>query len=672
MFKQVFEKLKSEVSGEIAYNYVAEISRHHRIQASPGLRDAARFAVETWKAAGIDAEIHSYPADGKGFAWSSLMFKEWDCFDAELRLVEPAEKARFLARWSEAKLSLIQRSHPTPPDGVEAEVVYVGKGEEQKDYKGLDVAGRMVLTDGDVTRVHQLAVEERGALGLIYYGTWIREPDLPEGELDDALKYTSFWWAGDEKPAYGFVLTPRRGRWLRDLVKESKEPVKVRARVVGSLYEGKLDNAVATIPGESDEQVVVVAHICHPQPSCNDNASGSGSAMEAARALSKLIAEGSLAKPRRTIRFTLVPEMSGSYAYLAANEADIPRMVAAVNLDMVGEKQCVTGGSFIVERTPEAFPSYVNSVMAAVFKEVTGEVKNLGGSSSYALFRHTETPFSGGSDHYIYSDPSVGVGCPMLIQWPDKYWHTSYDTMDKVDPEMLRRAALVTATYAYFIASAGAAEATWIASETHAREKSRLLERFRGYVEDAVNAPEEIPGAVRLLKTHAAYWEEVAVKAVESAARLAPGDDGVWKTIQTLIKDIRQTTKSETKMAAESLNTVLGASGVEAKKYRKKRRTKLETEAMAVVPRRLFRGPVSTRYWDRKLSLVEREGLRKLGKDHPLGRGVGTSAMYWTDGVRSLHEISELVRLERGVTDLEYLVAWYGYLERMGLVGLHR
>jgi len=672
MFRQVFEKLKDEVSGEIAYNYVAEISRHHRIQASPGLRDAARFAVETWKAAGIDADIHSYPADGKGFAWSSLMFKEWDCFDAELRLVEPAEKARFLARWSEAKLSLIQRSHPTPPEGVEAEVVYVGKGEEEKDYKGLDVAGRMVLTDGDVTRVHQLAVEERGALGLIYYGTWIREPDLPEGELDDALKYTSFWWAGEEKPAFGFVLTPRRGRWLRDLVKEGKTPVKVRARVVGSLYEGKLDNAVATIPGESDEQVVVVAHICHPQPSCNDNASGSGSAMEAARALSKLIAEGSLAKPRRNIRFTLVPEMSGSYAYLAANEADIPRMVAAVNLDMVGEKQCVTGGSFIVERTPEALPSYVNSVMAAVFKEVTGEVKNLGGSSSYALFRHTETPFSGGSDHYIYSDPSVGVGCPMLIQWPDKFWHTSYDTMDKVDPEMLRRAALVTATYAYFIASAGAAEATWIASETHAREKSRLLERFRGYVEDAVNAPEEIPGAVRLLKTHAAYWMEVAVKAVESAARLAPGDDGVWKTIETLIKDIMRTTKSETRMAAESLKTILGASGVEARKYRKKRRTKLETEAMVVVPRRLYRGPVSTRYWDRKLSLVERENLRKLGKDHPLGRGVATSAMYWTDGVRSLHEISERVRLERGVTDLEYLVAWYGYLERMGLVELHR
>jgi len=46
--------------------------------------------------------------------------------------------------------------------------------------------------------------------------------------------------------------------------------------------------------------------------------------------------------------------------------------------------------------------------------------------------------------------------------------------------------------------------------------------------------------------------------------------------------------------------------------------------------------------------------------------------MYWTDGVRSLNEISELVRLERGEMDLEYLVSWYGYLERMGLMELHR
>ncbi len=187
MFKRVFEKLKGEVSGEIAYNFVGEISRRHRIQASPGLRDAVGYAVETMREYGLDAEVHEYPADGESYSWSSLHFREWDCRDAVLRVIQPADEARFLARWSEAKLSVIQRSFPTPGGCCEAEVVVLDKGEEAGDYRGLDVEGKIVVTNGDLGRVHELAVEERGAVGIIFDGTWVRPPALLEGELDDAL-----------------------------------------------------------------------------------------------------------------------------------------------------------------------------------------------------------------------------------------------------------------------------------------------------------------------------------------------------------------------------------------------------------------------------------------------------------------------------------------------------
>lgn len=418
---------------------------------------------------------------------------------------------------------------------------------------------------------------------------------------------------------------------------------------------------------------MVVAHICHPQPSCNDNASGSAAALEAARVLQKLIKSGELPRPRRNIVFTLVPEMSGSYAHLASRESEIPDMVAAVNLDMVGERQCVTSGSFIVERTPEAFPSYVNSLMECVFKEVTRDVKNLGGSSSYALFRHTTTPFSGGSDHYVYSDPTVGVGCPMLIQWPDKFWHTSYDTLNKVDPAMLKRATVVTATYAYFLASAGPAEAAWIASETHSREKALLLERFRAYVEKASDDPSEAPKHTRELKAQAAYWAEVAARAVDSVKRLAPGDATLEDTVAGFVKDLEAEAKAQVKAASQIMNTVLELSGLEAKPYRRPQMRRLEKEADALVPVRVYRGPWSTRGWDTRLSLVEQDELRRLNKDHPEGRSAATLAMYWTDGVRSLYEVSERVRLERGSTDLEYLVGLYRLLGRMRLVELgHR
>ena len=100
----------------------------------------------------------------------------------------------------------------------------------------------------------------------------------------------------------------------------------------------------------------------------------------------------------------------------------------------------------------------------------------------------------------------------------------------------------------------------------------------------------------------------------------------------------------------------------------RRRLRKLEREAAGVVPRRLFRGPVSLRPWVRGLSWEDREAWWRLGKKHPESRFLGTLAMYWTDGVRSLLEVSGLVELEAGGTDLEYLVEYYRLLRAMGLV----
>ena len=139
------------------------------------------------------------------------MFKEWSCSDAELMLVEPVGDTRYLARFSENKMSIIQRSFSTPRSGIEAEVIILQKGEEESEYSGLDLNGKVVLTNGDVARVRELAVEKHCAIGILYDGMWVREPSLREGELDDALKYTSFWWYGAEKPCWGFVLSPEQG-----------------------------------------------------------------------------------------------------------------------------------------------------------------------------------------------------------------------------------------------------------------------------------------------------------------------------------------------------------------------------------------------------------------------------------------------------------------------------
>lgn len=667
------------MSGETALNFVSEISRHHRIQASPGLRAAVRYAVDTLRGFGLDAEVREYPADGETYCWSSLLFEEWSCRDAELRLTEPAEEARSLARWSDSKFSLIQRSHPTPGGCCEAEVVVLDKGEEDADYRGVDVEGKVVLTNGDLGRVYELAVERRGALGIIYDGMRVISPVRREGDLDDALQYTSFWWAGGEKPCFGFVLSPRRGRWLRRLVegqRKKRRPVKVWAKVDSRLYSGSIENAVASIPGETDEEVVVVAHICHPQPSANDNASGCGAAMEAARALRRLIATGGLPRPRRTIRFTLVPEMAGSYTWLAGEEGRIPSMVAAINLDMVGENQELCGGPLIVEKTPEALPSYVNSLMEAIFDEVKAGGKNLGGTAGYALFKHAVTPFSGGSDHYIYSDPTVGIPCPMIIQWPDRFWHTSVDTLDKVDPEMLGKVALMTATYAYFIANAGVEEAIWLISEVAARYRRDLAAVGQKAVTDALSGAveSEEPGkslAESLVKLRGKMKYDVdrGVEAIKSVRRLAGGDPCYDPVEVRLMAELEAAAKTERKLAERAVTDYAEARGLAPlPRPRKGRRRKLEKEAAGIVPRRLYRGPVSLRPWVRRLPPEDRDAYWRLGKEHEESGVLGTLALYWADGERSLLEIAGLVELETGRGDLEYLVGYFEFLRRMGLV----
>ena len=678
MLKRLIELLGKEVSGVTAFNFVSEISRHHRIQASLGMRAAVNYAVESLKRHGIEAIVKEYPADGETYFWSDLMFKEWTCRDAELRLTEPVEEARNLARWSESKFSLIQRSHSTPGGCCDAEVVVLENGEEESDYRNIIVEGKLVVTNGDIDRVREMAVDRHGAIGVIFDGMRIIPPIRREGDLDDALQYTSFWWSGGEKPSFGFVISPRTGRWLRRLIEDKKkkgEPVKAWAKVDSQLFDGTIENAVATIRGESDEEVIIVAHICHPQPSANDNSSGAGAAMEAMRALQRLITMGSLTRPKRTIRLTLVPEMTGTYAYLADNEANIPNVVAAINLDMVGENQSLCGGPLLVERTPESMSSFVNALLEAIFDEIKTEGRNLSGSSSYALFKHAVSPFSGGSDHYIYSDPSVGVPCPMLIQWPDKYWHTSFDTIDKVDPEMLRKVALMTATYAYFIANAGPTETAWLASEATARAKTKLISDLQRKTSEAIQSkeleknPESLlSNALLSLKKSSVYMVDRGIETLRITRRLASNDPGLELLESRLTSDLMEAASSNLKLAQDIIKSHGRYMGLSVRMAVQGRPRKLEAETALIIPRRRFRGPVSTRSWVRKLDEPDRDAFWRLEKENRENTILDTLAIYWADGKRDMLEISRLVELEAGRCDLRYLLERFRFLEKMGLI----
>jgi aminopeptidase YwaD len=670
--RQDLEQIWQEFSGEAAWQAVADLSRFHRIQASPGYRQAAQWIHRRLVQEGLVADTLSYPADERTEYWASGSFQEWDCTEARLELIAPGNGATNLADFRACPTSLIQRSAPF--DG-QAAVVLLEDGEEDADYEGLDVAGKVVLSRGEVHRVWELAIVQRGALGILFDGMRALKPVRPQGDLADVRQYTSFWWLAGDARSFGFVLTPRQGQALRRLLKEGEEPVRVRARVVSRLYDGAMEVVQADIPGEGDEIVLVVAHLCHPQPSANDNASGAAAALEAARTLQSLIAGGRLPRPRRTIRFLWLPEINGMYAYLAGHEQELDRYLAGINLDMVGEDQGQTGSSWLIERPPDAMASFAPELLSRLrdelpaLKGMVDVAPSHTGIGAYPLYRQAVVPFSGGSDHFILSDPSVGVPTPMLIQWPDRFYHTSADTPDRTDPHSLARAGTLAAAYAYWLATAGPQEVTWLGYEMVAQSKTSVIEIAQAA---ATAAQAQVDGsalaqAMADLDRRLSYLLGRHKAALRTLERLAP----VECPLDELQAEVDRTARHELAWAGSAMELHAAALGLDSlPDPRPVALSDEEQEAARLVPARRVRGPVPLHQHLRRLDVEDEEAWRQLLKARKDGahHTLTDLALYWADGTRSVLEIADLVDMEAGKRDVELLLTYFRLLEKLGFI----
>jgi aminopeptidase YwaD len=670
MFTNTLKQIGETFSGEAAKADVAEIIRHHRIQASPGYRAAANYVLDQLRHAGLKARIETYPANYQTRFWTASSFQEWEANEATLHLIEPEDEARKLADYRDMKLSLIQRSAPF---SGEVEVVVLEDGLAEEDYEGLEVQGKLVLTRGRPAAVRELAVEQHGAVGILFDGMHSAPPVREASDLPDERQYTSFWWTGTDEGGmcFGFVLTPRQGGWLRNLIRSREtagdDPVKVRAEVDTRFYDGNLEIVSALIPGQTVEEVLLISHLCHPQPSANDNASGAAANLEAARTLQKLIGRGDLPQPLRGIRFLWMPEMSGSYAYLSRNEEEIANMVAGLNLDMVGEDQAQTGSVLLTERPPESVPSYTADLLDYLREIVLNDVSAGNGRDRYSLVRYATTGFSGGSDHFIFSDPSVGVPMPMLIQWPDKFYHTSADTLDKVSQDSLARAGTIAAGYAYFIASAGGPEVNWLAHEMLARFRQRLAQAAQEAISFmAANSDESTVGArLAMLDRQIAFWLDRHRVALQSMIRLNRGANSLS---DVLYYDAARFAKQENSRAARFGEKLLGN---KAGRHSAPEREldSWERKAADMVPRRMYRGPADTFSHMRGVPLADRQAWRQLLNGRPdSAQTVVVLAEYWADGRRTALEIIDLIELETGVRDPELIVRRFELLAQMGLL----
>ena len=673
MIRETFETIGREYSGERAKNFVSELINFHRIQGSPGYRKAAEYVYSVLKSGGLECEILKFPAVEGVVFWNYGSFQESDIEDAKLFLSTDGVEEK-IADYSVNKFSVIQRSAPTPDNGIVAELVVLEKGDTEEEYANVDVRGKVVFASGDLNDVYSLAVERMGAIGIVTDRLREWPPVRKKMDLPDALQYCSFWWNAGKKKCFGFVVSPRTGARIRELARNRK--LMVKAFVKSKIYDGSFEVVSAKIRGIEDKEVLVVAHLCHPQPSANDNASGVAAAIEAALVINRLIMEGVFRKPRKTIRFLFVPEITGTVAFLNASKERLDSFVAGVNLDMVGEDQRVCESILMVDATPYSLPSFLNPYTEYLFNFMPKKVTSFSERDSFPLIRYEFIKFSGGSDHEVLSDPSIGIPTVSFTNWPDKFYHTSEDTLDKVDPNMLWHVGTIASTLAYTVSNLSRKDYDFLALliEKYCEKQvnnviddviCKISDMYKNG-DDGVSVEEEI----YFIKEYCNFWRGWLSKAIQELRKL-DGEGDLTKLSEYYERKFVEFANMKEKLFTEYLERLVSENEYRKSSTKSKSMARIEEEAGKIIPKRTSPGPIDIKL---KMNLLEKELKDKVHNFMKLRgwRTCSTLALFWADGKRTVLDIWRMLRIEHGQVDLKSLIEWFYLLEKMDFVKIEK
>ena len=452
--------IANELSGETAKRNLEGLARFHRQRGSKGFHEAAELVAASARAYGLsNVEILRFPADGKILYGSQLSRPAWDAEEGELSEVKESGEIK-LASYAAEPIVLAEDSESGE---ATANLVDVGDGAQDSDYAGKDVGGKFVLIATPPSMAQDLAIGKYHAAGIISYA--LNQPTAWSGDNDNLIRWGHLETFSPNK-TYAFMVSLRTARAMQDRLRRG-ESIRLHARVKAGQHPAFYEVVTATIEGSDprlkDAEIAFSCHLDHQRPAANDNASGCVTILEAARTLQKLITAGTLPRPARTIRFIWPPEIEGTVTLLNAKPEFARRIKVAIHMDMVGGG-LDTKSVFHVTRGPMSLPSFVHDVAWAFADWINTESYEFAatGEAQYPLVapeggmdpqRAEYSPFELGSDHQVYQDSSFGIPSIYLNDWPDRYIHTNFDTAANIDPTKLKRAALIGAASAYFLAN---------------------------------------------------------------------------------------------------------------------------------------------------------------------------------------------------------------------------
>lgn len=582
--RDIMDEIVGEASGETAWNTVVATGGYNRD------RLPEEYAGTFYEAQYIYDRLVEYRLPGAEI----VRFpggRVWDGIKGELWEVNPLRQK--LASYQDMRAMLASGSNNAD---VTARLVWVGFGTAEE-LDRAEVAGKIVVTEGSIGTVHELACVQRGALGVVSIAN--SRPHF------DPLQIP---WSGigsrrggnQESDKFGFFIPPREAADLKRRLLAGHE-ITVHAQVE-STYQGyDLQDPIAHIPGTDPNagEVILTAHLFegYVKQGANDNKSGSACILEVARTLHTLIEQGRIPRPTRTIRFLWGAEFEGTGPWVVANKDIMERTLANINMDMVGEWLSLNKAFFTLMRTTYGNPHFLNDVMENYYRYVgeSNRERAQNRAEFYKIPRRIVAPTGadepfyysiethyGASDHMLFNDWGVGVPGIIMNGYPDQWYHTSGDRADKADPTQLKRATIIGAAGAYTIASADDDMAVKLAGEITSNATRRLghqlvmgLERLNGATAD------NLPDSYRWARAHVEGSVINEKATLETVLQLTdePAIGEHVRGMQQTIDRIGEAHLSALAMHMQAVATRLGTEPVRL------RPTDLERRASRIVPR---------------------------------------------------------------------------------------
>ncbi len=630
-----------EASGETAWNTIMETGGYNKDRLADEYKGTfyeSRYIYDQLKQYGLPgAEIVQFPGR-----------EVWDAVKGELWEISP--KRQKLASYRDMTAMLVKGSNSAD---VKSELVWVGYGDDEE-IKRTDISGKIVVTEGSLRRVHRTACLDGDALGVIAISD--SRPYFDPLQIP----WSSLRGSRDGKESkFAFYLTAREGEFLKKRLLRG-DSITVHAQVETTMEPYELQDVTCFIPGteKNGDEVIFSAHLFEgiTKQGANDNKSGSAAILEVARVLHTLIEEGRLPRQKRTIRFIWGPEFSGIGPWVAANKDLMERTLCNINMDMVGEWLTKNKAVMQMMRTTYGNPHYINDVMENYYRFV-GEgnrekIQTRGGFDKVAHrivaptgsdepFYYSIESHYGASDHEVFNDWTVGVPGIMLIAWPDQWYHTSGDRVDKADPTQLKRVAVIGAAAAYTIASADDVMAQKIAGEIVSNGTRRVGHQLAIAMDNLNNASaEELNREFYMGKflINAAVKNEYST--LESVAELSSDKKLLNYTLtrfKSAIASVGNAQLTALKVCAEEKARQLNARLAEVQQ------SELENKASKIIPKQTTKvkskGYGATRDFINEIPEEEQD-------KYPYG---------WRD-IASTRELQALINGKNSMLDIKYLL----------------